>query len=143
MPRLTSRPGLREIERALARVRLRAPRLSGPWTPTTDIVESDDEVVVTAELPGVSDADVDVRVEGGHLLISGHRRQEFSTDEGTYHQRERTFGSFARRFPLPAGAVEDAITAGVAYGVLKVTIPKTPVGEGTARKIPVAGAVDE
>lgn len=138
MSKRMSRP-LHEVERVLSRVGFpRARRLSGPWTPTSDFVETDDAYIITAELPGVSDTDVDISVDSGVLTLSGSRRQEFTVDEDSYQQRERSFGSFSRRFPLPPGVAEDRITAGVAYGVLKVTPPKANDDNGGPRTIPVS-----
>ena len=141
MPSSMTWPPRSEVRRALSRVRFPR-RLSGPWTPTSDIVETDGAYVITAELPGVSDADVDVRIENGALTLAGSRRQEFAVDEGSYRQRERSFGSFSRRFPLPPGIDEDRVTAGVAYGVLKVTLPKANGGNPEPRSIPVSESTD-
>lgn len=134
---------LQDIERALSRARLpRRRRLLGPWAPTSDVVETDNAYVITAELPGVSDSDVEISVDDGVLTLEGSRRQEATHEDERHHQRERSFGNFRRRFPLPADVAADRITAGVAYGVLKVTLPKAVGAAPEPRKIPIASADD-
>ena len=127
-------PFRREMERLLAPLaEMPESNLPRRWAPTADVIESEDEIVITAELPGVKDEDVDITVHDGVLRIAGERRlQEEVTDEHAY-RLERSYGGFERRFPLPPGVKEEDITAGIAYGVLKVTIPKTTTG--TPRKI--------
>ncbi len=94
------------------------------WAPTSDVIETEDAIVITAELPGVKDADVHITVQNGILRISGERRLEEEGSEGRFHRLERSYGGFERSFMLPAGVSEGDITAGVAYGVLKISIPK-------------------
>jgi HSP20 family protein len=116
-----------EMERLLAR--------GGPgtlprrWSPVSDVIETEDAIVITAELPGVKDEDVHITVQEGVLRISGERRLEEETHEDRFHRIERSYGDFERTFTLPRGVDTDAIHAGVAYGVLKVTVPK-PKGAG-------------
>jgi HSP20 family protein len=118
-------PFRREMERLLAPLAaMPASNLPQRWAPTADVVESDDAIVITAELPGVKDEDVEITVEDGVLRIAGERRlQEEVTEEHSY-RLERSYGGFERRFPLPPGVKEEDITAGIAYGVLKITVPK-------------------
>jgi HSP20 family protein len=122
-------PFRREMERLLAPLAdLPESNLPRRWAPTADVIESGDQIVITAELPGVKDEDVEITVHEGVLRIAGERRlEEEVTDDHTY-RLERSYGGFERRFPLPPGVREEDITAGIAYGVLKVTIPKTTAG---------------
>jgi HSP20 family protein len=123
-------PIRREFERLLAPLAggLES-NLPTRWAPTADVIESGDAIVITAELPGVKDEDVEITVHDGVLRIAGERRlQEEVTDDHAY-RLERSYGAFERRFPLPPGVKEDDITAGVAYGVLKITIPKATATE--------------
>lgn len=106
------------------------------WAPASDVVETEDEIVITAELPGVKDEDIQITVQDGVLRIAGERRLEAEVDEDRFHRIERTYGGFERRFALPPGVREDDISAGVAYGVLKVTIPKATTG--APRVVPVS-----
>ncbi len=94
------------------------------WAPSSDIIELEDEIVITAELPGVKDEDIHITVQNGVLRISGERRLEEEIHDQRFHRLERAYGGFERRFTLPPGVREDDIHAGVAYGVLKITIPK-------------------
>jgi HSP20 family protein len=119
-----------DMDRLMARLPAAgAPSLPSRWAPASDVVETEDAIVITAELPGVADEDVHITVEGGVLRISGERRLQQEVDEDRYHRIERSYGGFERTFPLPPGTNEDDITAGTAYGVLKITIPKPPAPE--------------
>lgn len=99
------------------------------WAPSADVIERDDEVVVTAELPGVKDEDVEITVRDGVLRVAGRRELSEKVDEDRYHRIERSYGGFERTFVLPPGVDEDAIHAGIAYGVLKIVIPKPSAQE--------------
>lgn len=110
-----------------------------PWSPVSDVIETDDAIVITAELPGVKDEDVDIEIQDGMLTVKGERRLADEVTKDRYYHLERSYGSFERSFRLPKGVKEDDIKAGVAYGVLRVTIPKPQVVE--AKRIPIsAGA---
>jgi HSP20 family protein len=109
-----------------------------PWSPATDVFETADAVVITAELPGVKDEDVEVTVQDGVLTIRGERRLEEEVQKDRYHRIERSYGSFARSFNLAPGIKEEDISVGVAYGVLRVSIPKPKRAE--PRRIPIAKA---
>lgn len=132
-------PMRREFERLMAPFTQGAgSNLPTRWAPTADMIESADAVVITAELPGVKDEDVEITVHDGVLRIAGERRlQEEITDDHAY-RLERSYGAFERRFPLPPGVKEDDITAGIAYGVLKITIPKPTAAE--PRRIALGGS---
>jgi HSP20 family protein len=119
--------GLRsDIDRLMGALAGPMPRGTLPtrWAPSADVIERDDEIVITAELPGVRDEDVEITVDEGVLRIAGARELSEEVDEERYHRIERSYGGFERTFSLPAGVDPDAIRAGIAYGVLKVTIPK-------------------
>ena len=112
-----------EIERRLGGTR--TPEMHPPrWTPVCDVIEREDEIVITAELPGVKDEDIDIDVSEGMLVISGARERSEEVSEDHFRRIERSYGSFRRSFPLPAGVEPDSVTAGIAYGVLRVRIPK-------------------
>ena len=99
------------------------------WSPASDVIETDDAIVVTAEFPGVKDEDVHITVQDGVLRIAGERKLQEEVKEDRFYRVERSYGSFERAFPLPRGVKEDDITAGIAYGVLKITIPKPAAPE--------------
>src|SRR5262245_16294701 len=109
---------------------------SAPWSPASDVYETEDAIVITAELPGVKDADVDISGQDGMLTIRGERRLENEVSQDRFRRLERSYRSFQRSFRVPPGVREEDIKASVAYGVLRITIPKP--AEAKARKVPIA-----
>lgn len=95
------------------------------WSPRVDVIETDDEVIVEAELPGVKKEDVSVTITDNVLTIKGEKRREREEKAGSYHRVERAYGSFQRSFTLPATVQADKAKATFKDGVLRVTIPKT------------------
>jgi HSP20 family protein len=102
-----------------------------------DVEETDKEVRVSAELPGIDEGDIDVRVSDGMLVISGEKRADREADETGYILRERSFGRVERALPVPDGIDADAAQATFKNGVLTVTIPKTAQAQNSAKRIPV------
>jgi HSP20 family protein len=102
-----------------------------------DVAETDKEVKVSAELPGMDDADIDVKVSDGTLVIRGEKKTDREVDENGYILRERSFGRFERTLPLPDGIDADAAQAHFKSGVLTVTIPKTAEAQSGSKRIPV------
>jgi len=94
-------------------------------SPAMDVVETDNEVVVKAELPGLKAEDIKVSVENGALTISGEKRQEREQKDRNYPLVERRFGSFYRSVMLPSGADADKVDARYHDGVLTLTMPKS------------------
>jgi len=107
------------------------------WAPRTDIYEKDNAIVVKAELPGLKKEDLQVEIEGDDLVIHGESKAESEVKEEDYYRSERTFGSFYRRMPLPAGVTPDQIHATLNEGVLEITLPKPAETKPAARKIAV------
>lgn len=95
------------------------------WTPAVDIKETEGELRVELELPGLKPEDVEITAENEVLTIRGEKRSERKEDEQSrYHVVERAYGSFMRTFQLPQGIDEDQIAADFDSGVLSLTIPK-------------------
>ncbi|RMH60126.1 MAG: Hsp20/alpha crystallin family protein [Zetaproteobacteria bacterium] len=94
------------------------------WLPAVDIRETDDELRVLAELPGIEKKDVHVEVREGVLTISGERRYEKDVKEENVHRSERAYGRFSRSFVLPAQVDADKVEARMRNGVLEVRLPK-------------------
>jgi HSP20 family protein len=94
------------------------------WHPAVDIRETDDAFTIIADLPGLKKKDVNVNVKDGKLEISGERIFENKEENGSYHRRERSYGSFNRSFHLPETILEDKITATFKDGILSVEVPK-------------------
>ena len=94
------------------------------FTPAVDIVETDDSYELRADLPGLTEADVEIEFENDVLTISGQRSSEREERSGGYYRIERSSGSFRRAVRLPEGVDPEAVTANFANGVLEVTVPK-------------------
>jgi HSP20 family protein len=94
------------------------------WMPAMDLVETEDQFVLRADLPGLSEGDVTIEVEDSVLTVSGERKAEHETTKEGYHRVERAFGSFARSLTLPEGVDAEAVTANFDRGVLEIRIPK-------------------
>ena len=94
------------------------------WNPRVDIYEDEDAIVLKAELPGVKKDNIVVDVEGRVLTLKGERSSDNEVKEESYYRRERTFGSFERRFNLPDNVDPEKITADYKDGILKLGIPK-------------------
>lgn len=106
--------------------------------PSIDVAENDNAITMTAELPGLSEDDMDISVENGILTLKGEKRQEKKDDKDNYHVVERRYGTFQRAMRLPASVDEAAVAAKFDKGVLTVTMPKKPgSAPAAARKIAI------
>lgn len=94
------------------------------WNPRVDIYEEENAIVLKAELPGVEKDDITVDVKDGVLTLKGERSSDNEVKEESYYRRERSFGSFQRRFNIADNVDPEQITADYKDGVLKVAIPK-------------------
>ena len=103
--------------------------------PAFDVSETDNEIVVKAELPGMNVEDIDIALTDGLLTIKGERKMEKEDKEENYHRIERQFGSFSRSLNLGTKVRADGIEAGYKDGMLTVTLPK--VEESKPKKIEV------
>jgi HSP20 family protein len=100
------------------------PSLSRRWIPAMDLVESDDDFVLRADLPGLNEDDVNIELEDNVLTISGERRAEHEERKEGYYRVERASGSFSRSLTLPEGVDPGRVRAQFDRGVLEVRIPK-------------------
>lgn len=98
---------------------------SSVWSPAVDIRETADEIVVTAEIPGVDKDQIELSLENNVLTLKGERRFEKDTKEENFHRIERSYGGFSRSFSIPAVVDESKIKADYKEGVLHITLPKT------------------
>jgi HSP20 family protein len=94
------------------------------WVPAMDLVETDDHFVLRADLPGMSESDVDLSLEDNVLTLSGERRTEREEQGEGFYRLERASGAFSRSLTLPEGVDADTIAASFDKGVLEVRIPK-------------------
>lgn len=96
----------------------------GIWQPPVDIYEDEASVVIKAELPGVDQKDIEVRIEDGTLVLRGERRHDTSIKKENYHRVERYYGTFQRSFSLSHAIDQDRVKATCESGVLTVVLPK-------------------
>lgn len=96
----------------------------GIWQPAVDIFETEDSIVIKAELPDVDQKDIEVRIEDNTLILKGERKHEGEIKKENYHRIERYFGTFQRSFSLPATIQQENVSAACERGVLTITLPK-------------------
>ena len=109
---------------------------AGFW-PQVDVTETDKEIKVYAEIPGVEPKDIDVGIEDGVLTIKGEKKYEREEKEKGQYRMERSYGSFERAIELPAEVDESKAKAEFKKGVLRLTLPKRPGAPSRRKKIPV------
>ena len=96
----------------------------GAWSPSVDIYENKDHIVMEAELPGMRPEDVDISIENNVLTLHGERKFEKKDEQDNFHRVERSYGSFTRSFTLPPTVTSENIDASFDNGVLKLTLAK-------------------
>lgn len=111
-----------------------------PFVPVADVAETDKEWLVTMELPGMTEAEVDVRLSGNEVVVTGERKKEKETKDKRFHRIESTYGAFERRFELPTGVRTEPenVKATFQKGLLEIRVPK--VEARPMARIPVRGA---
>lgn len=124
----------RAFEDAFSRM-LTEPQSNRPWSPAVDIYETENELVLKADLPEVEAKDVDVRVENQTLTISGERKFESDKAEKGFHRIERSYGSFTRSFTLPNTFDTSNVQANFKNGVLSIRLPKKEAAKPRQIKI--------
>jgi HSP20 family protein len=113
---------------------------SGMMAVKFNVAETDKEIEVTADVPGVDAKDIDVQLRDGVLTIKGEKKEEKDEKQKDYHLVERSYGMFERSFTLPADVVGDKIQANFDKGVLRIVLPKAPEAQSKVRKIAVKAA---
>ena len=111
-----------------------------PTMPVVDVVESDKAYEITAELPGMDEKNIEVKVAGAVLTIKGEKQEETEKREKDYYLQERSFGSFERSFDVPESVEVDKIEASFKKGVLTLTLPKKAEAQKPAKRIEVMAA---
>ena len=96
----------------------------GGWNPVVDVFESDEAVVIQAELPGMDKKDISIDLKDRVLTISGERKSDDETKRDSYYRRERVYGKFVRSLVLPSDVQADKVKANYQDGVLELTLPK-------------------
>lgn len=100
--------------------------ISGTWSPNVDIHEIENALVLTAEIPGIEEKDIEISIGGNTLTLKGQREAEKETKKEDFHRIERSYGSFYRSFTLPNYVDQDKIKAEHDKGLLRITMPKKP-----------------
>jgi HSP20 family protein len=125
------------IRHALLGPEVWARDLSWAATPAVDVAERDKTFEITAELPGLDEKNVEVKVANGMLTIKGEKKEEKEEKKKDYYLSERRYGSFERRFQIPDGVETDKIEATFKKGLLTVTLPKTAAAQATEKKVAI------
>jgi HSP20 family protein len=107
----------------------------GEWAPRVDVIEGKGDITVKAEIPGCEAKDIDVKLDGRTLKISGEKKQEKEEKDENFHRVERSYGSFCRMVELPAEVIQEDIEAIYKKGVLKLVFKKAR--ESEAKKIEI------
>lgn len=115
-------------------------RLTRTNMPVVDVVESEKAYEVTAELPGIDEKNIEVKVANGILTMKGEKQEEKEEKKKDYYLQERHYGSFERSFEIPEGVDPDKIEATFKKGVLTVTLPKKVEAQKPAKKVEVKAA---
>ncbi len=115
-------------------------QLKWATTPAVDVIESEKAYEISAELPGMDEKNIEVKVADGRLTIKGEKEEEKEEKKKDYYLHERHFGSFQRSFEVPDTVDPDKIEASFKKGVLTITLPKKPEAQKPAKKIEVKAA---
>jgi HSP20 family protein len=126
--------GLRIFEDALNRM-LSEPRTSRPWSPAVDILETEDAIVLKADVPAVDPKDIDIEVQHQTLTVKGQRQFDKSEASKGFHRIERSFGSFVRSFTVPTTVDTEKVSADYKNGVLTISLPKKEAAKPRQIKI--------
>jgi len=105
--------------------------------PRVDIAETENNFLITAELPGIDEKNVDITLDGETLTIKGEKKETSEDKQGEFYSRERSYGQFQRSFEVPATINQNKIDASFSNGVLTVKMPKTPESKKEVKKIPI------
>ena len=112
---------------------------TGVWNPPVDVYETNESIVLKADLPEVNKEEVDISVEGNVLTIRGERKREEEVKEKDFYRMERSHGRFTRSFTLPGTVDPEKIEAGFSGGVLTVTLPKREESKPKQIRVKVTG----
>jgi HSP20 family protein len=108
-----------------------------PWAPPVDIYETDDALVLKAELPGISKDDVSIEIHQNTLILRGQRKHEAEVKEDRYHRVERAYGTFQRSFVLPTLVDQEHVQATYKDGILELRLPKSEAAK--PKRIAISG----
>ena len=129
-------PGVRLFQDTLNRF-LSEPNTARPWSPAVDIFDTDNDLVLKADLPDVTLNDIDIQLENGTLTLKGERKFEKNENSKGFHRIERSYGAFVRLFSVPDSVDSENVHAAYNNGVLTVTLPKKEKARPKAIKVQV------
>ena len=109
-----------------------------PWAPAVDILETENELILKADVPGVELKDIDIQLENGTLTVKGERKFEKEEKNKGFHRMERSYGSFVRYFTVPDTVDAEHVLAAYNAGVLTVTLPKKEIAKPKAIKVQIS-----
>ena len=109
----------------------------GNWSPPVDIYETGSNVVLKAEIPGMSQEDIEIKIEDNTLILKGERKLEKASHEETYYRVERSYGTFMRSFTLPNSVDQDQVSATYDSGIFKIVMPKKDEDKPKSIKVEV------
>lgn len=112
------------------------PETRSQWNPAVDILERDGNLILQAELPGMTENQIELKIDGNNLILKGERKMSSEDKKENYHRIESSYGSFTRTFMLPETVDTEKISADYKNGILTVTLPHKP--EIKPREIPVS-----
>jgi HSP20 family protein len=108
-----------------------------PWTPAVDIYETENDLVLKADIPEVNINDIDIKIENNTLALKGERKFERNGAQKGFHRIERSYGTFVRYFTLPDTVDTEKVQAALNGGVLTITLPKKEVAKPKTIKVEV------
>ena len=106
--------------------------------PAVDVYEQKDDLIVKAEIPGLTKDEIDISLDGSTLTIKGEKKKEEEVKEDDYYRCERSYGAFARSIDLPVAVQTDKVNASFKNGVLEIRLPKTEEAKKSVVKVKVA-----
>ena len=112
------------------------------WTPRIDVTQRNNELIIRADLPGLTKDDIKVDAANDAITIQGERHREHDEEHGGIYRTERSYGAFFRAIPLPEGAIADQAKASFKDGVLEITMPAPPEHVNSGRRLEIANAPD-
>lgn len=129
--------GLRLFQDSINRLLSEDGGKTRPWAPAVDILETENELVLKADIPGVELKDIDIQLENGTLTVKGERKFQKEEASVGFHKMERTYGSFVHYFTLPDTVDPEHVKAAYEAGVLTITLPKKEVAKPRTIKVQV------
>jgi HSP20 family protein len=129
---------LRMFEDAFSRL-WSEPRTGRPWSPAVDIFETENELVLKADVPDIDLKDIEVHVENQTLTVRGERKFDGQQDAKGYHRIERSYGTFVRSFAVPSTVDTEKVNAVYKNGVLSVSLPKKEAAKPRQVKVEFQG----